>query len=161
MTPQQPPTPAPRRSGCVIVLLVIGGLLNLVCVGSGIAVFVAARSDAGKKIFSAIDQGVKLAEEGVNAPGAAELRAAGCPQAIVLDMSEAVKIAGAFIDGGLGTVHNEYPSIQEKWPDTAFGGLRAARQQVTKYLRIESSLPLKQSNGGTRGVVLADHPEEF
>jgi hypothetical protein len=82
-------------------LIVMGVLVGLVCLVSGIAVFVAARSDTGKKLFSAIDQGVKLAEQGVNAPGAEEVRAAGCPQAIVMDMREAMKIAEAFLDGGL------------------------------------------------------------
>lgn len=102
MTPQpSSPSPTPaKRSGCVTALLVVGVLAGVVCLGSAIAVFVAARSDTGKKIFSAIDQGVKLAEQGVNAPGAAELRAAGCPQSTVMDMAEAMKIAEAFIDGG-------------------------------------------------------------
>lgn len=81
--------------------MVVGGLVALVCMGSGIAVFVAARSDTGKKIFSAIDQGVKLAEDGINAPGAAELREAGCPQAIVMDMKLAMGIADSFLDAGL------------------------------------------------------------
>jgi hypothetical protein len=81
--------------------MVVGALAGLVCLGSAIAVFVAARSETGKKIFSAIDQGVKLAEQGVNAPGAAQVRAAGCPQSTVMDMKEAMKIAEAFLDGGL------------------------------------------------------------
>lgn len=99
-----PPPPAatpPKRSGCVIALMVIGALLALVCIGSGIAMFVAARSDTGKKIFAAVGQGVALAEKGVNAPGAEELRQAGCPQALVMDMKEAMKLAELFIDGGL------------------------------------------------------------
>ena len=75
MTPQ-PTAPAPKKkmSGCLIALLIVGGLAGLVCIGSAIAVWMAARSDAGKKIVSAIDQGVKLAQDGMNAPGAAELR---------------------------------------------------------------------------------------
>ena len=101
MTPQ-PPVAAPKRSGCVTALIVVGVFLGLVCLISGIAVFVAARSDTGKKIFSAMDQGVKLAQQGINAPGTAELRAAGCPEALVMDMKEAMAIAGTFIDGGLG-----------------------------------------------------------
>ena len=101
MTPQPPSSPAPKRSGCLIALFVVGALCGLVCLAGGIATFVAARSDTGKKIFSAIDQGVKLAEAGVNAPGAEEVRAAGCPQANVMDLNEAMKIAGAFFDGGL------------------------------------------------------------
>lgn len=100
MSPPPAATP-PKRSGCVIALMVIGALLALVCIGSGIAMFVAARSETGKKIFAAVGQGVALAEKGVNAPGAEELRQAGCPQALVMDMKEAMKLAELFIDGGL------------------------------------------------------------
>ena len=99
MIPPPAATP-PKRSGCVIALMVIGALLALVCIGSGIAMFVAARSDTGKKIFAAVGQGVALAEKGVNAPGAEELRQAGCPQSLVMDMKEAMKLAELFVDGG-------------------------------------------------------------
>jgi hypothetical protein len=101
MTPQQPVAPKKKMSGCLIALLIVGGLAGLVCIGSAVAVWMAARSETGKKVFSAIDQGVKLAQEGVNAPGAAELRAAGCPEALVMDMKAAMAIADTFIDGGL------------------------------------------------------------
>lgn len=100
MAPRQQ-APKKKMSGCVIALSIVGGLAGLVCIGSGVAMWMAARSDTGKKIFSAIDQGVKLAEQGVNAPGAAELRAAGCPEALVMDMKAAMAIADSFIDGGL------------------------------------------------------------
>lgn len=115
MTPQ-PTAPAPKRNGCLIALMVVGGLAGLVCLGSSIAVFVAARSDTGKKIFSAIDQGVKLAEAGVNAPGAEELRAAGCPEAMVMDMKDAMAIAGAFFDGGLDDADLDYMSVNCQAP---------------------------------------------
>jgi hypothetical protein len=96
-----PQAPKKKMSGCVIALLVVGALAGLVCIGSGIAVWMAARSEAGQKIISAVDQGVKLAKDGMNAPGAAELRAAGCPEAMVMDMKAAMAIADSFIDGGL------------------------------------------------------------
>lgn len=80
--------------------MVVGALVGLVCVGSSIAVFVASRSESGKKLFSAIDQTVKLAEGGINAPGAAELREAGCPQALVMDMKAAMGIADSVLDSG-------------------------------------------------------------
>lgn len=81
--------------------MVIGALLALVCIAGSVAMFLAARSDTGKKIFAAVGQGVALAEKGVNAPGAQELREAGCPQSLVMDMNEAMKLADLFIDGGL------------------------------------------------------------
>lgn len=100
--PVPPAAPAPKKtSGCVIALLVVLGLLVLACLGGGIAVWVAARSDTGKQVMDAIDKGVKLAEKGVNAPGAAEVRAAGCPQAVILDLKEMVDVVAGFIDGGV------------------------------------------------------------
>jgi|APLak6261679142_1056127.scaffolds.fasta_scaffold00079_41 hypothetical protein len=103
MTPQ-PVAPAPgpkKRSGCFIAVMIVGGLAGLLCLGTAIAMFIAARSDTGKKVFEAFDQGVKLAEKGINAPGAAEVRALGCPQAVVMDMKDAMRIAELFIDAGL------------------------------------------------------------
>jgi len=100
--PVPPAAPAPKKtSGCVIALFVMLGLAGIACLGGGIALWVAARSDTGKQLLNAVDKGVKLAEKGVNAPGAAEVRAAGCPQAVVLDMKEMVDLVAGFIDGGL------------------------------------------------------------
>lgn len=100
--PVPPAAPAPKKtSGCVVALLVVLGLALVLCLGGGVALWVAARSDTGKQVMDAIDKGVKLAEKGVNAPGAAEVRAAGCPQAVVLDTKEMVGLVAGFIDGGL------------------------------------------------------------
>jgi hypothetical protein len=103
MTPQPvAPAPAPKkRSGCLIAVVIVGGLAGLVCLGSAIAMLVAARSDTGKKVFEAFDRGVKFAEKGITAPGAAEVRALGCPQAVVMDMKEAMRIAELFVDAGI------------------------------------------------------------
>src|SRR5689334_1915226 len=87
--------------------MVLGGLAGLVCIASGVMVASAARSDTAKKVFSAIDKGKKLAEDGVNAPGAAELRAAGCPEALVMDMKEAAAIADTFFADGGGLQRDE------------------------------------------------------
>jgi hypothetical protein len=107
LIPPQAQTP-PKRSGCVIALIVAGVLLGLMCLVGGVAAFIAARSETGQKIFSAVGQGVALAEKGINAPGAAELRAAGCQQALVMNMADAMKLAEVFIDGGLKTKDGEF-----------------------------------------------------
>jgi hypothetical protein len=73
--PQQPPKKK-GMSGCVLALLIVGGLGTVIALVIGIFVWKAA-----KTITAA-------AEEGLNAPGAAELRAAGCDAAVVMDMAK-------------------------------------------------------------------------
>ncbi len=105
MTPGPAPLPptSPKKkglSGCVIALLVLGALVLVTCLVGGIAAWRVSQSEEGKKVFSAIGKGVELAEKGMNAPGAAELRAAGCPQAIVLEGDDVMGVVDIFLDGG-------------------------------------------------------------
>jgi hypothetical protein len=88
--------------------MVLGGVLALLCLVSAIGLLVAARSDTGKKIFSVVGQGVAMAQKGLNAPGAAEIRAAGCPEGLVIDMADATKLAEVFVDGGFKTKDDEF-----------------------------------------------------
>jgi hypothetical protein len=73
--PQQPP-PKKGMSGCVIALLIVGGLGIVIALVVGIFVWKAA------KVIT------EAAQEGLNAPGSAELRAAGCDAALIMDMSK-------------------------------------------------------------------------
>lgn len=81
--PQQPP-PKKGMSGCLIAALVVGGVGVLVAIVIGIFVWKAAKAIG------------EVATEGLNAPGSAELRAAGCDAAVVMDMS---KISAMFDAG--------------------------------------------------------------
>jgi hypothetical protein len=72
-------------NGCLLAALIVGGLVVFVGIVGAIFVWKAAK---------AITQ---VAEQGLNAPGAAELRAAGCDAAVVMDMS---KISSLFDAGG-------------------------------------------------------------
>src|SRR5947209_2544858 len=103
MDPNPVPPPAGERapaqkkmSGCVLALLIAGGLLALTCLIGGAVAWRATQSETGKKLFSVMGKGIEMAQKGMNAPGAAELRAAGCPQAMVLDMSTMADMLGEF-----------------------------------------------------------------
>jgi hypothetical protein len=102
---QQQPPQKKGMSGCAIAALVVGGIFALfVIAGIVIAVFVVHK--VGQVVGDA-QAAVKAAQ---NAPGAAELRSAGCNQAMVLDVASFVKsmtkdIPGANasqIDAGTG-----------------------------------------------------------
>jgi hypothetical protein len=82
--PPQPPPPK-KMSGCLLAALIVGGLGLVVCLVVGIFIWKAAKTLT------------KVAEEGLSAPGSAELRAAGCDAAVVMDLS---KISAIFDAGG-------------------------------------------------------------
>jgi hypothetical protein len=83
--PPQGPPPRKGMNGCLLAALIVGGISIVVAAVAGIFIYKAAR---------AITQ---VAEEGLNAPGSAELRAAGCQAAVVMDLS---KISALFDAGG-------------------------------------------------------------
>ncbi len=103
MNPNPGPPPAKKTSSTqvvLIVLAVVGGLAALCCIGSSIVFYRASQSPDGKKVFSAVGKTVKMAQKGLNAPGTAELRKAGCPQAMVVSMADALDLAEVFVDAG-------------------------------------------------------------
>lgn len=154
MTPH--PVPVSRRSGCVTALMVVGALLSLGCGVSGIVAFVAARSETGQKIFSALNQGVNLAQKSINAPGVAELRAAGCPEALVMDMKEAMALAEGFIDGGLGDAPRlDYMSvtcISAAGSTVELPTCEALAEVYAKAVRSERSFVVEVKRGGQQAV---------
>lgn len=116
MTPQ-PPSPIPPgpqsqqpnqtkpsgcSRGCLVALLVAGGLMMIVLVISGIVIWQASQSENGQKVLKAIGKGASLATKGLNAPGAEEARQLGCPEAFVLDMNDMFELIEIFdTDGGM------------------------------------------------------------
>lgn len=94
--------PSGCSRGCLIALLVVGGLFALVFVVSGVVLWRASQTEQGQKIFKAIGKGASLASKGLNAPGAQEARDLGCPEAFVLDMKDMFELIEIFdADGGL------------------------------------------------------------
>ena len=99
-----PPPAAPKKkmSGCAIALIIVGGIFVVLVIAAGIGLAVFLRSDTGRKVFDVVDKTGKAVSKGINAPGTKEVRAAGCPQAIVLDMADMAGIVDDFIDAGAG-----------------------------------------------------------
>jgi len=91
--------PAPEKkklSGCVVALLVVGAVLGLLCLAGGVLTWRAANSDPGRAIMGAFRDGAR----GAQAPGAAELRAAGCREASVFDNPDMIAAFSDLLDGG-------------------------------------------------------------
>jgi hypothetical protein len=79
-------------NGCLIALAVVGGLFVLVLALAGLGIWRLASTKEGKAMFGAIGEATKAAAEAQSAPGTAQVRALGCDQAMVLDMSRVSKI---------------------------------------------------------------------
>jgi hypothetical protein len=102
-SPISPPVsskPAGCSRGCLVALLIAGGLMLLTGLVAAVALWKAASSEEGQKVMKAIGKGASLASKGINGPGAQEVRNAGCPEAFVLDMAEMIELIGIFRDGG-------------------------------------------------------------
>ena len=65
-------------------------MLTVAVIGFGVWRFAGTKE--GKAIFGAIGEGAKILAEAQSAPGAAEVRALGCDQAMVIDMDRMVKL---------------------------------------------------------------------
>ncbi len=89
--PGQPPPKKKGMSGCLIAALIVGGLGLLLVIAIVVIAIVVGRKVVG------------LASEGLNAPGAAEIRAAGCDMAMVTDLSKVTSVFG--IDAGPNAAH--------------------------------------------------------
>lgn len=103
MTPDPvAPRPAAKKtsSGCLIALLIIGGLGLVVCLVGGIVMWRASQNPDFQKVMGAVGKGAKLMMKGTKAPGTEALRAAGCEQAIVLSLDEMMQLLSEFVDAG-------------------------------------------------------------
>jgi hypothetical protein len=94
---QTPPAPgiAPKKkstSGCLIALAVVGGLGVLVVALAAFGLYRFSTTKEGKMVFGVIGEATKMAAEAQSAPGAAEVRALGCDQGMVMDMNKMGKI---------------------------------------------------------------------
>ncbi len=88
--PQQPP-PKKGMSGCLLAALIVGGVGLVIAIVVGIFVWKAANVIG------------EAAKEGLNAPGAPELRAAGCEAVVIMDMS---KLSSLFDAGSTSAPEN-------------------------------------------------------
>lgn len=106
MTPSPLSPPAAQKpsgcsKGCLIALISVGAVVMLIGLIGVFALWRAASSEEGQKVMKAIGKGAQLATKGINGPGAQEVRNAGCPEALVLDMEEMMELIELFADGGM------------------------------------------------------------
>ena len=66
----------------------------------GFFVWRASQSEEGRKIFGAMGKGLDVIAKARKAPGTAELRAAGCRDAMVTDAREMLHVFDGFVDAG-------------------------------------------------------------
>ncbi|MGC4115116.1 MAG: hypothetical protein QM765_11015 [Myxococcales bacterium] len=100
--PGQQPAPVPgqlpkkKTSGCLIALLVVAIVGIVISCAVGVVVWQAAKSETGQAILGALGDATKLAEKGMNAPGAKEVQALGCTQAVVFDLADVQQVVRHF-----------------------------------------------------------------
>lgn len=107
-----PPRPPEKKgkSGCLIAVMIVGGVVVLGIVGSLIAAAVFFSSEKGRNIASALGKGMEAMQAGIAAPGTDELRALGCSTAAVLKAGDLMEIVEPFFDAG----SKEHPEEREK-----------------------------------------------
>jgi hypothetical protein len=96
--PYQPRPPSKKKSGngCLIALAVVGALALVTVALMAIGVYRFAGTKEGKAIFGAVGDAARLMGEAQNAPGAKEVRALGCDQAMAFDMDQMGSIMKRF-----------------------------------------------------------------
>jgi hypothetical protein len=90
--PQQAPPKKKSGSGCLIALAIVGGLVLLVVAVGAFGIYKFSQSKEGKMIFGVAGETIKIMTEAQAAPGAAEVRALGCDQGMVLDLEKMQKL---------------------------------------------------------------------
>lgn len=143
MTPSPlSPPPAAKKpsgcsSGCLIALLVVGGVVMIIGLVGVFALWRAASSEEGQKVMKAIGKGAQLAARGINGPGAQEVRDLGCPEAFVLDMNEMMDLVELFTDGGLKDVGTSVMVMCQG----SFGQLPSCDEVAKAYLTAKGRPP--------------------
>ncbi|MCP4003962.1 MAG: hypothetical protein GY725_07180 [bacterium] len=90
MTPE--PT-KPERTGPspVVILLSVFAALLMTCATAG---YMFVNSERGQELVKGAQELVELVTQAQNAPGAEELRALGCDQAMIMDVGRMMQILG-------------------------------------------------------------------
>jgi hypothetical protein len=95
------PVPGAKKSnGCLVAVGVLAGVTLLSCLVGGLVLWRVSKNPEVMKVLNTIGEGAKLAIEGSKAPGAEELRKAGCPQAIIVDGRRMTELVSKFLDAG-------------------------------------------------------------
>ena len=85
------PPPKKGMSGCLLALLIVGGLFLVTSIGGGLWLY----SEFGE-FMGAGKEMVEIAVEAEKAPGTKEMKAAGCDEALALDMKRLMAVMERF-----------------------------------------------------------------
>jgi hypothetical protein len=100
---EAPPRKKKGMSGCLIALMVFGGVAFVGILLFAIGMWRALSTPEGQKIVKLVGNTAKLMEEAQNAPGAKEVaRRGGCQQALVVDVQRMAELIDGFVaDAGM------------------------------------------------------------
>jgi hypothetical protein len=102
------PVPGAKKSnGCLVAVAVVAAVTLLSCLVGGVVLWRVSKDPEVMKVLNAVGEGAKLAIEGSKAPGAEELRKAGCPQAIIMDGRRMTELVSKFVDAGADAVPSD------------------------------------------------------
>lgn len=100
--PPPPPPPAANQkkpmSGCLIAILVVLGLFMVGGLVAALGIYRFSQSEEGQKVFGVVGETIKAQADAMDAPGTAEMKAAGCGQAMVMDLSKIMQAVGEMED---------------------------------------------------------------
>ena len=108
MVPDQP-RKQKGSSGCLLALGIVGGIALVLALVVGVLVWRVLRSETAQEVIGFIGDASQVTQKALNAPGAAELRKAGCDEAMVMDLADFVRLANRHFrrDGGLPSAKAE------------------------------------------------------
>jgi hypothetical protein len=112
--PNQPPSGSSSALKVLGIIFLVLLLLGIVLVGS--CVYCVASNPEVRKVGSVMSEMMRLGMEADKAPGAAELRAAGCQDAMVMDMRPLLEKVDALERSG-GQANFRRP--EEEWQKTS------------------------------------------
>jgi len=104
-SPVAPPKKA--NQGCFIALAAFGGLAIVGFLALAVGVYRLMKDPTAQKMVKAVEETAKVAEEGRKAPGAREVRKAGCQDAMVLDPAKLAQVMETMFDAGVGGAPGE------------------------------------------------------
>ena len=102
---QQQGGPPPKKgmSGCMIALIVMGGLCMLMAIGAGVVFYKISQNPDVQKAYAVGKEGLRMAQEAQSGPGTSEVRALGCQTAMSFDMKRFVDLMNMFDAGNTPT----------------------------------------------------------
>jgi len=117
--PIDPRSPRNERSGCVVALYALFAIGLVAVLGGAAAVYLFLQSEEGQKLTEVARGGMEWLAVATDAPGAEELRGAGCEVAMVNSAGSAIQVIQPLLQGdaeaadALGELENLGTDLEE------------------------------------------------